>query len=96
MCCLHAVADNRCGCVGDVRIIWCRAYRPGEGRGPCCGVGHVVLDEADEVVGDLAGNGDHVAVSVVEDWVEYLRHFEDVIVRWLATDGWVAFCCFFE
>ncbi len=96
MCCLHAVADNRCDRVEDVWIIWCRAYRPGEGRGPCWGVGHIVLDEADEVVVDLAGDGDHVIVGVVEDWVEYLRHFEDVIVRWLATDAWMAFCCFFE
>ncbi len=70
MCCLHAVADIRCGRVGDVRIVWCRAYRPGEGR-PCCGVRHVMLDEADEVVVDLAGDGDHVVVGFVEDWVEY-------------------------
>jgi hypothetical protein len=55
-----------------------------------------MLDEADEVVVDLAGDGDHVVVGVVEDWVEYLRQFEDVIVHWLATDAWMAFCCFFE
>jgi hypothetical protein len=55
-----------------------------------------VLDEADEVVVDLAGDSEHVVVSVVEDWVEYLSHFEDVIVRWLATDAWMAFCCFFK
>ncbi len=39
-----------------------------------------MLDEADEVVVDLAGDGEHVVVGIVEDWVEYLRHFEDVIV----------------
>ncbi len=55
-----------------------------------------MLDETDEVVVDLAGDGDHVVVGVVEDWVEYLHHFEDVIVRWLATDAWMAFCCFFK
>ncbi len=51
-----------------------------------------MLDEANEVVVDLAGVGDHVVVGVVEDWVEYLRHFEDIIVRWLANDAWMAFC----
>ena len=50
-----------------------------------------MLDEADEFVVDLAGDGDHVVVSVVEDWVEYLHHFEDVIVleSW-ERPGWVA------
>ncbi len=43
-----------------------------------------MLNEANEVVVDLAGNSDHVVVGVVEDWVEYTS----VILKMSSSVGW--------
>ena len=53
-----------------------------------------MLDEANKVVIDLALYNDHVVVGVMEDWVEKLCHFEDIIICWLADDARMNFGCF--
>ena len=45
---------------------------------------------------DSARYDNHVIVGAVEDWVENLRHFEDVIIRWFANHAWLDFGCFRE
>ena len=50
-----------------------------------------MLDDANKVVVDLAGDHNHVLVCIMEDWIEYFRHFEDIIICWLANNAWMNF-----